>query len=61
MENPATKGGAYSVDDLLAGDQAQDTPSSLTLQISRLVSRFGLPIATAAVVAEHAFRAEAPR
>jgi len=61
MKNPATKGGAYPVDDLLAGDQAQDTPSSLTLQISRLVSRFKLPIATAAVLAEIAFYTESRR
>jgi hypothetical protein len=35
--------------------------TAVTLQVSRLVSLFGLPTATAAVIAEHAFCAEAPR
>ena len=61
MENPATKGGACSVCDQLAGDHEHNKPSAVTLQVLRLVSLFGLPTATAAVIAEHAFRAEAPR
>ena len=60
-QNPATKGGACSARDQLAGDHEQNKPSAVTLQVSRLVSLFGLPTATAAVIAEHAFRAEAPR
>jgi hypothetical protein len=56
--NPAFKGGAQSVGDLLPGDHEQNTPSPLTLQISRLASRFGLPIATATVFAEIIFRTE---
>jgi hypothetical protein len=58
-KNPATKGGAHSVGDLLGGDLEQNKPSSFTLQVSRLVSRFGLPTATAAVIAELAFIVEA--
>jgi hypothetical protein len=58
MKNPATKGGAYSVDDLLGGDHEHNRPSAFTLQVSTLVSRFALPIATAAALAEIAFRTE---
>jgi hypothetical protein len=60
MKDPATKGGACSVCDQLAGDHEHNKPSAVTLQVSRLVSLFGLPTATADVIAEHAF-AEAPR
>ncbi|WP_063682821.1 hypothetical protein [Bradyrhizobium stylosanthis] len=61
MENPANKGGAVSVDDLLGGDHQQNTATSRTLQVYRLVSRFSLPVATATVVAEIAFTTEAMR
>jgi hypothetical protein len=62
MKNPATTGGAYGLDDLLGGDHAHNRPSACTLQVSRIVLRFALPIATVAVmVAERAFRAEALR
>jgi hypothetical protein len=58
-QNPATMGGAsYSVGDLLGGDHVHNKPSAFTLQVSTLVSRFALPIATAAAVAEIAFRTE---
>jgi hypothetical protein len=58
MKNPATKGGAYHLDDLLGGDHEHNRPLPFTLQVSTLVSRFALPIATAAVVAEIAFHTE---
>jgi hypothetical protein len=58
MQNPATMGGAHCVGDLLGGDQEQTTASPLILQISRLVSRFGMPTATAATVAEIVFYTE---
>jgi hypothetical protein len=53
--------GVLKIDAQLGGEHHHNSPPPLTLQISRLVSRFGMPTATAAVLAEHAFRAETPR
>ncbi|WP_338827624.1 hypothetical protein [Bradyrhizobium sp. 27S5] len=54
-KNPATKGGAVSVGDLLGGDLPQNTASPLTLQATRIMSRFATPVATAFVLAELAY------
>lgn len=54
-KNPATRGGAVSVGDLLGGDLLQATASPLTLQVARIMSRFSMPVATALVLAELAY------
>ena len=55
-QNPvAGDDGVLKID---AGEHHHNSPPPVTLQISRLASRFGLPIATATVFAEIIFHTE---
>ena len=61
-QNPvAGDDGVLKIGAQLGGEHHHNSPRHLTLQISRLVSRFALPVATASMIAEIAFHSEAPR
>jgi hypothetical protein len=58
-QNPvAGDDGVLKIDAQLGGEHHYNSPPPVTLQISRLASRFGLPIATATVFAEIIFHTE---